>query len=550
MKITDFGLARVAVDKVELTSHESALGTPAYMSPEQLRGEKLDARTDLFSLGCVLFAMVTGNSPFYGKSTFEVTTKVATMFPRPLREIDPSVPDFFSDLVESLLDKRADRRPSSAQHVADLLNQQLAVLNQTPTDKLSTLWPKASSEPFDTGSAATLDLPVRPGSKHTKSAGDPADGARLAPSARVNPWIPAVVTTAVALAAMVALFFAFRQDGKGAGTGGKVEVPPEKTGTGSPPKSPTRKSLVLVGNAVVEEGDLKVDCRTIGEALRLVAPGGVIRVIDEFEYREAVVIDDAERHRGISIVSDREAILAPPNGAPPTAATLRIIDVPEVTLKGLTIQGEGLRAAVSIEGRSQGCKLEGVKCSVLGAGGPSAMILLRPTGMTANDSPIVVSGCVVEASPGAAGVRVQTDKGAGAVELRRCTVRNGTTGIHVVADVAAPPGRLKIERCDLIGVQTGVLLEWAAPPPADGLQLLNNTIVAADSWLQIAPTPAWPKTVPGEAPMQSIGAIVNNLAIGGAAKLRGEFQNARAAELFVVKSNWRAPSDSAQAADA
>ncbi|HND55425.1 MAG TPA: hypothetical protein PLV92_23585, partial [Pirellulaceae bacterium] len=242
--------------------------------------------------------------------------------------------------------------------------------------------------------------------------------------------------------------------------------------------------------------------------------------------------------------------MAPPSEGPPTAATLRIVDVPEVTWKGWTIQGEGLRAAVSIEGRSQGCKLEGVKCSVLGAGGPSAMILLRPTGFAPDDAPVVIRGCVIESSPGAAGVRVLTDSGAGAVDLHSCVVRNGTIGVHVVADVTAPPGRLKIEHCELSGMQTGVQLEWAAPPPAGGFQLLNNTVAASGSWLQIAPTPEWPKPAPGQPPPQSLGVIVNNLAIGGAGKLPVGWQGFGDAAPFAAKSNWRAPNGTPPPADA
>ena len=70
VKITDFGLARAAaIDNAELTSRELAVGTPAYMAPEQVRGSEIDARADLFALGCVMYAMLAEHSPFHGQDT-------------------------------------------------------------------------------------------------------------------------------------------------------------------------------------------------------------------------------------------------------------------------------------------------------------------------------------------------------------------------------------------------------------------------------------------------------------------------------------------------
>jgi serine/threonine-protein kinase len=65
VKLTDFGVARAALDNVDITTHGVVVGTPAYMAPEQVRGEKIDARADLFALGCVMYAMFTARSPFH-----------------------------------------------------------------------------------------------------------------------------------------------------------------------------------------------------------------------------------------------------------------------------------------------------------------------------------------------------------------------------------------------------------------------------------------------------------------------------------------------------
>src|SRR5207302_2968393 len=81
VKITDFGLAR-AVDDATLTRSGFVAGTPQYMAPEQARGEAIDARTDLFSLGSVLYAMCTGRPPFRGSTTMGVLKRVSDDSPR------------------------------------------------------------------------------------------------------------------------------------------------------------------------------------------------------------------------------------------------------------------------------------------------------------------------------------------------------------------------------------------------------------------------------------------------------------------------------------
>ncbi len=88
VKITDFGLAR-AVDDVETTRCGEVLGSPPFMSPEQAQGKTVDVRSDLFSLGAVLYAMCTGRSPFRADSTVAVLRRVCDDVPRPIREVNP-----------------------------------------------------------------------------------------------------------------------------------------------------------------------------------------------------------------------------------------------------------------------------------------------------------------------------------------------------------------------------------------------------------------------------------------------------------------------------
>ncbi|QDT14278.1 protein kinase domain-containing protein [Alienimonas californiensis] len=125
VKLTDFGLARAA-DDVAITRTGEIAGTPQFMSPEQAEGRPVDARSDLFSLGAVLYAMCTGRPPFRGESTLTVLRKVCDATPRPIREVNPDVPPWLTEIVDRLLEKDPGKRFASAAEVAALLGGRLA----------------------------------------------------------------------------------------------------------------------------------------------------------------------------------------------------------------------------------------------------------------------------------------------------------------------------------------------------------------------------------------------------------------------------------------
>ena len=105
VKVLDFGLARLDTDDAQLTRSGFLVGTPAYMAPEQARGELVDLRCDLFSLGCVLYRMLTGKSPFGGKDTMATLTALATHTPPSVRDVESDVPVELDKLVIRLLAK-------------------------------------------------------------------------------------------------------------------------------------------------------------------------------------------------------------------------------------------------------------------------------------------------------------------------------------------------------------------------------------------------------------------------------------------------------------
>ena len=122
VKILDFGLARALADDARMTQVGKIVGTPAYMAPEQSRGQVVDARCDLFSLGCVLYQACTGRLPFTVGDTVTTLLAVATEEPAPPVDVRPEVPPALSDLVMQLLAKDPDERPPSAQAVVEAID--------------------------------------------------------------------------------------------------------------------------------------------------------------------------------------------------------------------------------------------------------------------------------------------------------------------------------------------------------------------------------------------------------------------------------------------
>jgi len=123
VKVTDFGIARITDNSKTATG--TVLGTPSYMSPEQLAGKKVDGRSDIFSLGVCLYELLTGEKPFTGDSVATLVTSIVNSPHRPLRQLDPGIPDVVARIVDRALQKDPEQRYQRAKEMADDLRKSL-----------------------------------------------------------------------------------------------------------------------------------------------------------------------------------------------------------------------------------------------------------------------------------------------------------------------------------------------------------------------------------------------------------------------------------------
>jgi serine/threonine-protein kinase len=129
VKIVDFGLAKLA-GQAQLTKNTFTLGTVAYMSPEQIQASEVDHRSDLWSLGVLLYEMLTGELPFRGDYEAAIIYEILNTKPKAFLPFRSGVPDNVTILISQLLQKDRDQRVSSAREV-------IGQLKSRPTERLS-----------------------------------------------------------------------------------------------------------------------------------------------------------------------------------------------------------------------------------------------------------------------------------------------------------------------------------------------------------------------------------------------------------------------------
>ena len=122
-RLLDFGLARRMTGEASLTGTGVIVGTPNFMSPEQVDGKSLTTASDLFSLGSVMYRLSTGQLPFMGDTLSGLLHAVADKTPQPIRDINPRIPEGLAKVINDLMIKNPNQRPASAAEVAEQLRQ-------------------------------------------------------------------------------------------------------------------------------------------------------------------------------------------------------------------------------------------------------------------------------------------------------------------------------------------------------------------------------------------------------------------------------------------
>jgi len=166
-KIMDFGVAKLA--QAQVTSTGALLGTPAFMAPEQFTGTPLDGRSDLFSLGVILYTMATNDKPFMGDTITAVSYKIVHTEPIPPRQLNPAIPAALEAIILKCLAKDPAARPQSG----DELATDLAALRTGPFVSRSGIRPASPAVPGQTISSA-VTMPLSPSAQIRRSALDAA----------------------------------------------------------------------------------------------------------------------------------------------------------------------------------------------------------------------------------------------------------------------------------------------------------------------------------------------------------------------------------------
>src|SRR6185295_7662690 len=160
VKLTDFGVARVTdTDRTvsDRTQAGAVVGTPAYMSPEQIQGNTIDRRTDIFSAGVILYEFLAGTKPFTGTGAWTIAKKIIGEEPQPPSTLNPTVSPLFDAVVAKALAKNADARYQTARELGFAVKRAFEGLPQVADVEKTVVLPRGFAPPAPAGTASGGD---------------------------------------------------------------------------------------------------------------------------------------------------------------------------------------------------------------------------------------------------------------------------------------------------------------------------------------------------------------------------------------------------------
>ncbi len=448
VKIADFGLARVMLEHSELTSQGALVGTPAYMSPEQVHGEPLDPRSDLFSLGCVMYAMTAGFSPFRGENVLGTARRVTSLMHVSLGELSKDVPADFVQIVDRLLAKDPKDRYQSASELAEDLTRLLAEWNRAP------------------GPAPEL----------------PAPGASRRIGAK---WIVLSVLSLVFAAATLALLWHRNTPKRD-----------NLSGQGLAAFRPATSGVIRVA----QRGES--DFTSLAEAVRRAAPGSTIRVEDAAVYDVPISLLGSSELANLRLEATAGATLKAASDRP----VLTIDRAAGVKISGFRLETASGQHAIELRGSCPGTLVENCRI-VCPADSPVAAIYLHAGARGTPDDPILLRGLRIKCGgvgvvmggledservsqvqltdsliigPGRDyGVGIVLQIGVSQISVRHNIFSTAAAGISLLFELPDHALDVVIAQNSLANVHFALALNESSPQ--QGIHVTGNLIVEADT---------------------------------------------------------------------
>lgn len=514
VRLTDFGLARIAFDNSELTSHGQYVGTPAYMPPEQLRGGQVDSRADLFSLGCVIYYMLVGYSPFQGRTQGETIHRILGDEVVSLREIDPTVPPFLVELVERLLNRDPDLRYQSAFEVADLLSKFLAHLNRATTDELSAV------------------LSFNPASRSSA-------GKRNSSKFKNRFVLLSVLAVAVGAAFFVLPKVLPNGGADSSEQGGSfplngaaaasVSDSPLSTGT---PVVPQPELPRLTEITVSPDSEFT----TISQAVARAASHCTIKVTGPGPYAESVKIAGADLN-GLKLVADSRVRWLLPE-VPAEHRVLILENVSDVVIQGFDFEiADETGRAIHIEGTTGNVTIQ--DCSFQHMLKQHRLsLVLAESEMPDSADRLQFLNCRFSAAEGPVMCLALGGSSGGSTraEVRSCQF--SSPGTHVMVTSACRS--FTLAENVFSGGSNGINVSFREWSPDSQVEILNNTFVETRHWFGLMDSFRGENVPTGKGTSR----ICNNLILGGERMLGGDDQWQHIETSWTFDANWWEPSAS------